>query len=196
LNVKVYVVSTAEGLLKLNSNTAGLPSVAEAGVIGYSWSRIIIIDCSSSRSCSRGNVKSSLFSINRISSCWYTHGSRSSTRRYGYCLRSGSVISTPAVPLVNVKYSLLNSRRVTQAEFKHSRTSFSSRISDCGYSGASIIIIDCSSSRSSSRGNSKGLIDSAIVSAVVGTLTSRSSTRRYSYCLRSGSVISTSSSIE
>jgi hypothetical protein len=30
---KVYVVSTAEGLLKLNSNTAGLPSVAEAGVI-------------------------------------------------------------------------------------------------------------------------------------------------------------------
>jgi hypothetical protein len=42
--VKVYVVSTAEGLLKLNSNTAGLPSVAEAGVIvGYSWSRIIII---------------------------------------------------------------------------------------------------------------------------------------------------------
>jgi hypothetical protein len=29
LNVKVYVVSTAEGLLKLNSNTAGLPSVAE-----------------------------------------------------------------------------------------------------------------------------------------------------------------------
>jgi hypothetical protein len=33
VNVKVYVVSTAEGLLKLNSNTAGLPSVAEAGVI-------------------------------------------------------------------------------------------------------------------------------------------------------------------
>jgi hypothetical protein len=29
-------------LLKLNSNTAGLPSVAEAGVI-YSWSRIIIL---------------------------------------------------------------------------------------------------------------------------------------------------------
>jgi hypothetical protein len=26
VNVKVYVVSTAEGLLKLNSNTAGLPS--------------------------------------------------------------------------------------------------------------------------------------------------------------------------
>jgi hypothetical protein len=26
-------VATAEGLLKLNSNTAGLPSVAEAGVI-------------------------------------------------------------------------------------------------------------------------------------------------------------------
>jgi energy-converting hydrogenase Eha subunit A len=33
-------------------------------------------------------------------------------------------------------------------------------------------------------GNSKGLIDSAIVSAVVGTPNrSRSSTRRYSYCL-------------
>jgi uncharacterized membrane protein len=36
-------------------------------------------------------------------------------------------------------------------------------------------------------------LDSAIVSAVVGTDGSRS-TRRYSYCLRSGSVISTSSS--
>jgi hypothetical protein len=33
VNVKVYVVSSAEGLLKLNSNTAGLPSVAEAGAI-------------------------------------------------------------------------------------------------------------------------------------------------------------------
>jgi hypothetical protein len=37
-------------------------------------------------------------------------------------------------------------------------------------------------------------LDSAIVSAVVGTEQFRSSTRRYSYCLRSGSVISTSSS--
>jgi hypothetical protein len=43
LNVKVYVVSIAEGLLKLNSNTTGLPSVAEAGDRGYSWSRIIIL---------------------------------------------------------------------------------------------------------------------------------------------------------
>jgi hypothetical protein len=42
--------------------------------------------------------------------------------------------------------------------------------------------------------NSKGLIICIIVSAVVGTYSSRSSTRRYSYCLRSGSVISTSSS--
>jgi hypothetical protein len=47
VNVKVYVVSSAEGLLKLNSNTAGLPSVASRSDRGYSWSRIIIIDCSS-----------------------------------------------------------------------------------------------------------------------------------------------------
>jgi hypothetical protein len=44
VNVKVYVVSTAEGLLKLNSNTAGLPSVAEAGGSWLQLSRIIIID--------------------------------------------------------------------------------------------------------------------------------------------------------
>jgi hypothetical protein len=44
VNVKVYVVSTAEGLLKLNSNTAGLPSVAEAGAlatVGASLSLIV-----------------------------------------------------------------------------------------------------------------------------------------------------------
>jgi hypothetical protein len=56
-----------------------------------------------------------------------------------------------------------------------------------------IIIIDCSSSRSRSRAIVKVSLDSAIVS-VVGTDSFRSSTRRYSYCLRSGSVISTSSS--
>jgi hypothetical protein len=47
-------------LLKLNSNTAGLPSVAEAGGSWLQLSRIIIIDCSS-RSRSRGNVKSRYF---------------------------------------------------------------------------------------------------------------------------------------
>jgi hypothetical protein len=46
-------VAAEEGLAKFN--TAGLPSVAEAGVIVAGWSRIIIIDCSSSRSRSREN---------------------------------------------------------------------------------------------------------------------------------------------
>jgi hypothetical protein len=90
---KGIVVSTAEGLLKLNSNTAGLPSVAEAGDRGYSWSRIIIIDCSSSRSRSRDNSKGLIDSA-IVSAVVGTETVPSSTRRYSYCLRSGSVIST------------------------------------------------------------------------------------------------------
>jgi hypothetical protein len=55
---------------------------------------------SSSRSRSRGNVKVSLFS-SIVSAVVGTETSRSSTRRYGYCFRSGN--NSPAVPLVNVK---------------------------------------------------------------------------------------------
>jgi hypothetical protein len=55
VNVKVYLL---QRLLKLNSNTAGLPSVAEAGVIVYTVGAHHIIDCSSSRSSSRAIVKS------------------------------------------------------------------------------------------------------------------------------------------
>jgi hypothetical protein len=69
---KVYVVSTAEGLLKLNSNTAGLPSVAEAGVIvatvgAASLSLIVPV----AEAVPETIVKSRYF-LNRISSCWYT----------------------------------------------------------------------------------------------------------------------------
>jgi hypothetical protein len=67
--------------------------------------RIIIIDCSSSRSRSRGNSKVSLDSA-IVSAVVVQIQFRSSTRRYSYCLRSGSVISTSAVPLVNVKYTV------------------------------------------------------------------------------------------
>jgi hypothetical protein len=43
---------------------------------------------------------------------WYTHGSRSSTRRYSYCLRSGSVISTSSSSIGECKGIRCNSRRL------------------------------------------------------------------------------------
>jgi hypothetical protein len=44
---KGIVYATAEGLLKLNSNTAGLPSVAEAGVIVATVAgALLLFDCS------------------------------------------------------------------------------------------------------------------------------------------------------
>jgi hypothetical protein len=63
----------------VNSNTAGLPSVAEAGDRCHSWSRIIIIDCSSSRSVPEAIVK--VWFCNSIAVV-FTYRSRSSTRRY------------------------------------------------------------------------------------------------------------------
>jgi UDP-N-acetylglucosamine:LPS N-acetylglucosamine transferase len=112
-------MQSAEGLLKLNSNTAGLPSVAEAGVIVATVGAASLSDCSSSRSRSRMPVKVLIF-CNSISSCWYTYSSVVAPAGT-VTVHEGSVISTPAVPLVNV-YSHCNSRRVAQAEFKHSRT--------------------------------------------------------------------------
>jgi hypothetical protein len=42
IECKGIVYAIAEGLLKLNSNTAGLPSVAAAAIVA-GWSRIIIV---------------------------------------------------------------------------------------------------------------------------------------------------------
>jgi hypothetical protein len=94
VNVKVYVVSTAEGLLKLNSNTAGLPSVAEAGAmfllqLAASLSLIVPV----AEAVPEAIVKVSLDSA-IVSAVVGTETFRSCTRRYSYCLRSGSVIST------------------------------------------------------------------------------------------------------
>jgi hypothetical protein len=102
-------------LLKLNSNTAGLPSVAEAGVIvatvgAASLSLIVPV----AEAVPEAIVKVSDSAI--VSGCWYRYSSRSSTRRYSYCLRSGSN-QHPAVPLVNVKVYVV-SQKVAQAEFK------------------------------------------------------------------------------
>jgi hypothetical protein len=61
---KVYVV-TAEGLLKLNSNTAGLPSVAEAGVIVATVgaaSLSLIVPVARSRGNSKGLIDSAIVS--------------------------------------------------------------------------------------------------------------------------------------
>jgi hypothetical protein len=97
VNVKVYVVSTAEGLLKLNSNTAGLPSVAEAGL--WLQDRIIIIDCSSSRSGSRDNSKA--FSSAIVSAVVGTE--TVPVVAQVQLLFEVVVSALPAVPLVNVK---------------------------------------------------------------------------------------------
>jgi hypothetical protein len=57
VNVKVYtLVSTAEGT-QAEFKHSRTSSVAARSDRGYSWSRIIIIDCSSSRSSSRDNSK-------------------------------------------------------------------------------------------------------------------------------------------
>jgi hypothetical protein len=60
--------------------------------------------------------------INRISSCWYTHSSRSSTQ-VRLLFASGSVISTSSSSIGECKGIRCIHRRVAQAEFKHSRTS-------------------------------------------------------------------------
>jgi hypothetical protein len=70
VNVKVYVVSTAEGLLKLNSNTAGLPSVAEAGAIVATVGSLSLI-VPVAEAVPEAIVKVSLL-LNSISSCRYT----------------------------------------------------------------------------------------------------------------------------
>jgi calcineurin-like phosphoesterase len=93
VNVKVYVVSSAEGLLKLNSNTAGLPSVAEAGVIvatvgAASLSLIVPV----AEAVPEAMLKSSLFSS--IVSAVVGTPTVPVAPAGGYCLRCGSVIST------------------------------------------------------------------------------------------------------
>jgi hypothetical protein len=90
--------------------------------------------------------------IASISSCWYRNSSRSSTRRYSYCLRSGSVISTSAVPLVNVRYVVSTAEGLLKLN-SNTAGSFGSR------SRRVWLQLEphhyCSSSRSRSRGNSK-----------------------------------------
>jgi hypothetical protein len=181
VNVKVYVVSTAEGLLKLNSNTAGLPSVAEAETIVYSWTPSLSLIVPVAEAVPETIVKVSLDSAIVSAVVGTRNSSRSSTRRYSYCLRSGSVISTSSSSIGECKECVVSSAEGFAQEIQTQQDFFSSRSrSDCGYSWSRIIIIDCSSSEAVPEAIVKVSLDSAIVSAVVGTNSSRSSTRRYS----------------
>jgi hypothetical protein len=82
VNVKVYVVSTAEGLLKLNSNTAGLPSVAEAETIVYSWTLSLSLIVPVAEAVPETIVKVSLDSAIVSAVVGTRNSSRSCTRRY------------------------------------------------------------------------------------------------------------------
>jgi hypothetical protein len=93
---------------------------------------------------------------------------------------------------VNVKVYVVSSRRIAQAEFKHIRTSVAEAETSLPQ-WSIVIIIDCSSSRSSRAIVKVSLIHQSYQQLLVQKQF-RSSTRRYGYCLRSGSVISTSSS--
>jgi hypothetical protein len=87
VNVKVYAIHSRR-LLKLNSNTAGLLQVAEAGLLLVAASLSLIVPVA--EAVPEAIVKVSLDSAIVSSAVVGRNSSRSSTRRYSYCLRSGS----------------------------------------------------------------------------------------------------------